>query len=177
MARTESKTFTCHPNDEQELINAMQKFQWSLLSSQDVKTVDNSLEMRGNSLYSVRKSEHYVKLTFSRDLDLPNLNEIKKLEETYNGLREPECPNKSISGLSVVLGLIASVPTGLTVWFLSFSFELVIYATTIFILFIILGFKFFDMLHERECVPEYQQNLLMFTQERQKILSEVAKYQ
>lgn len=79
MARTESVTFQVHPNDEQEMINLMQQFHWSLLSSQEIKTVDNRLESRGDSIYQVTKSEHYIKLTFSRELDLPNLNEIRKL--------------------------------------------------------------------------------------------------
>jgi len=44
MARTESITFQVHPNDEQEQINLMQKFHWSLLSTQEIKTIDNHLE-------------------------------------------------------------------------------------------------------------------------------------
>ena len=40
MARTESKVLTCHPRDEQEIIDAMQKFHWSLLSTQEVNVVD-----------------------------------------------------------------------------------------------------------------------------------------
>jgi hypothetical protein len=83
MARTESKTFQCHPDVAQQEIDIHQKFFWSLLSSQDVKNVDNSLEQSGNTIYNVRRSEHYVKLTFSRELDTPNLAEVKKLEEAY----------------------------------------------------------------------------------------------
>ncbi|MBI1926102.1 hypothetical protein HYR99_17845 [Candidatus Poribacteria bacterium] len=70
MARTESISFQVHPNDEQEQINLMQKFHWSLLNSQEIKTIDNRLERRGDDIYQVSSSEHYVKLTFSRELDL-----------------------------------------------------------------------------------------------------------
>lgn len=65
----------------------MEQFCWNLLSSQDVKTVDNSLEVRGDDLYQVRTTEHYVKLTFSRDLDTLHLAEIRALETEYNNLR------------------------------------------------------------------------------------------
>ena len=37
MARTESKSMQVHPNEEQKLIELMQKFHWSLLRSQEVK--------------------------------------------------------------------------------------------------------------------------------------------
>lgn len=86
MARTESVSFQVHPDDEQSQINAMQRFHWNLLNTQEIKTVDSHLEQRGDSVYSVTKSEHYVKLSFTRDLDTPNLAEIRKLEQQYNTL-------------------------------------------------------------------------------------------
>ena len=92
MARTESKAIQVHPHDEQEQIDLMQKFHWSLLSSQTIDKVDSHLERRGDSIYSVTSSEKYVKLTFSRDIDLPNLNEIKKLENDYFNLPTPYYP-------------------------------------------------------------------------------------
>lgn len=92
MARTESKSFQVHPNDEQAEINFMQKFHWNLLNSQEIKTVDNHQERRGDSIYSITNTEHYVKLTFSRDLDTPNISEIKKLEEQYTSLPRVEQP-------------------------------------------------------------------------------------
>jgi hypothetical protein len=92
MGRTESTSFQVHPNDEQSQINIMQKFHWSLLGTQEIKTVDSHMEQRGDSIYSVTKSEHYVKLSFSRELELPNLKEIKQLEQQYNGLPHPVYP-------------------------------------------------------------------------------------
>lgn len=41
---------------------------------------------------SVTKTEHYIKLAFSRDLDLPNLKEIKQLEDKYFSLPLPNYP-------------------------------------------------------------------------------------
>ena len=92
MGRTESTSFQVHPKDEQEQINFMQKFHWNLLNSQEIKTVDSHMERRGGSIYSVTKSEHYVKLIFSRELDLPNLTEIKRLEQQFYSLSEPKEP-------------------------------------------------------------------------------------
>ena len=87
MARTESISFQVHPSDEQSQIELMQKFHWSLLNTQEIKTVDSHLERRGDSVYNVTKTEHYVKLAFSRDLDQPNLKEVKALEQEYFSLK------------------------------------------------------------------------------------------
>lgn len=92
MARTESVSFQVHPNDEQSQINIMQKFHWNLLGTQEIKTVDNHMERRGDSIYSVTNTEHYVKLSFTRELDLPNIKEIKQLEQQYNALPYPVYP-------------------------------------------------------------------------------------
>jgi hypothetical protein len=121
MARTESKTFQCHPDDAQRQIDVHQKFHWSLLSSQDVKTSTQGVEKGGfldDNVYSVRRTEHFVKLTFSREVDLPNLNEIKKLENAYFGLPSPYYPSlfpihigvwgvlTLIYGLGIILWLV-----------------------------------------------------------------------
>ncbi len=92
MARTESLSIQVHPNDEQQQINFMQHFFWNLLSSQEIKNIDNRLESRGDTIYQVHKSEHYVKLVFSRDIETPNLDKIKKLESEFFGLEQPKHP-------------------------------------------------------------------------------------
>lgn len=115
MARTESVSFQVHPNDEQAQISFMQKFHWSLMQTQEIKTVDNSLERRGDTTYSVRTTEHYVKLSFNRELDTPNLAEIKKLEDQYNALPAAKYPKLfpfawwawAIAALFYGLGVIA----------------------------------------------------------------------
>ena len=37
--RTESYSIQVHPNDEQEMINLMQRFYWNLTSSQEIKNI------------------------------------------------------------------------------------------------------------------------------------------
>lgn len=94
MARTESKSMQVHPDNEQELIELMQKFHWSLLSSQEVRTKDSHLEENwsGDKIMSVTETENYIKLVFSRDLELSNLREIKEIENKYFSLPLPEYP-------------------------------------------------------------------------------------
>ena len=104
MARTESKSIQVHPYDEQSQIDLMQKFHWNLLNSQEIKTVDNRLERRGDSIYQVSNTEHYVKLVFSRDLDEPNLDKIKRLEQEFFSLPYPTYPRAF--GCFMPIGLI-----------------------------------------------------------------------
>ncbi len=92
MGRTESITFQVHPKDEQSQIDLMQKFHWNLLSTQEIKAIDNHLERRGNSIYQITNSEHYVKLAFCRGLDLTNLDKIKTLEDEYHSIYVPVEP-------------------------------------------------------------------------------------
>ena len=120
MARTESISFQVHPNDEQEQINLMQNFHWSLLNSQEIKTVDSHLERRGDDIYSVTNSEHYVKLTFSRELDQPNLNEIKRLEEVFFGLPVPKYPKLFPGTIWLYLVLSLVYGAGIVIWLLYF---------------------------------------------------------
>jgi len=192
MARTESKTFQCHPDAAQGEIDIHQKFHWSLLSSQDVKTVDNSQERRGDTIYNVRHTEHYVKLTFSRDLDTPNLNEIKKLETAYHALREPTCcegpkaPESTArpgcncaGGLGLLIGCVVGYNTTFGIGFTTFIIGIVIAIVLAIILYISIDAPK-NATRKKECariVQEYRQNLQMFAKERRKILSEVEKYQ
>ena len=116
MGRTESLSFQVHPNDRQEQINQMQEFHWSLLSAQDVKTVDNHMEKRGGDIYSVTNSEHYVVLTFSRPLDLPNLNEVKRIEQSFYGLPVPQYPKLFPGTIWLYLVLTLFYGAGLVIW-------------------------------------------------------------
>jgi hypothetical protein len=113
MGRTESVSFQVHPNDEQSQINLMQNFHWSLLSSQEIKVIDNHLERRGDNIYQITNSEHYVKLAFNRELDLPNLNEIKKLEQQYNNLPYPQYPK--LFPISIILWIVLAFIYGIGV--------------------------------------------------------------
>ena len=190
MPRTESKTFQCHPNDAQEQINFHQQFHWSLISSQDVKTVDNSLEKRGDTVYSVRQSEHYVKLTFSRDLDAPNIHEIKKLESAYNALREPVRKElkypKDHKDIIFVGMWVSIIPFPVVVFFMSSFVIGIVVSIIVFVLANVLyycGFASHDRAvkeaYDKEfqrSAQEHRQNLQNYAEERRRILSEVKKY-
>ena len=132
MARTESISIQVHPADEQSQINLMQKFHWNLLSSQEIKTVDSSLERRGDAIYSVTKSENYIKLVFQRDLDTPNLGKIKKLESEYFSLEYKKPPKFKGPIILIVVGLIILLGGGGTGDLAGFGFMLVIFAGGIF---------------------------------------------
>lgn len=106
MSRTESISIQTHPDDEQEQINLMQMFHWNLLSSQEIKTLDSGLERRGDTIYSVTKSENYVKLVFQRELNTPNLDKIKELEDEYFSLDYPNSPGLKWSLITIGIGLI-----------------------------------------------------------------------
>ncbi len=101
MGRTESFSIQVHPNDEQAQINLMQRFGWNLLSSQEIKVMDSHLERRGDTIQSVTKSEHYIKLVFSREVDMPNLDRIKRLESEYFSFSYPG--KKGFVGAIIIL--------------------------------------------------------------------------
>jgi hypothetical protein len=93
MERTESKVMQVHPRDEQQCVELMQKFHWSLLSTQEIKLKDSHLEQTwSGDIQSVTETEHYVKLAFSRSLDLPNLQELKRIENQFFSLPQPDYP-------------------------------------------------------------------------------------
>lgn len=92
VVRTESKVVQVRPEDEQQQIDFMHQFYWNLLSSQEIRSIDNHLETRGDSLYSVTKTTHYVKLAFTRDVATPNLDNIRKLEKEFFDLSIPQYP-------------------------------------------------------------------------------------
>jgi hypothetical protein len=120
MARTESTTIQVHPDDEQSQIDLMQKFHWSLLNSQTIDKTDSHLERRGDKIYSVTESTRYVKLAFSREVDLPNLTEVKKLESEYFALKFPEFPK--LFPVSIILWLVMAIfyGIGIALWLLYF---------------------------------------------------------
>jgi len=120
MARTESFTIQVHPNDEQSQIQLMEKFHWNLLSTQEIKVKDSHLESRGDSIYSVTNSEHYIKLAFSRDLDSPNLAEIRQLENEYFSLKQPNFPKLFPISFWIFLILAFVYGAGIVIWVIYF---------------------------------------------------------
>ncbi len=111
MARTESKPMQVHPMEEQAAIETMRRFGWSLLSSQEVHLKDSHLENKlglfGENLVSVTETTHYVKLAFSRDLDLANLDKLRELERQYYGL-QPEAPPTGMPGWVWAIAVVSS---------------------------------------------------------------------
>ncbi len=111
MPRTESNTMQVHPMEEQAAIETMQRFGWSLLSTQAVHVKDSPLENKvglfGDSLVSVTESTRYVKLAFSRDLDLPNIDKLRELEKQYYALQgQGQAPG--IPGFVWLIAVISS---------------------------------------------------------------------
>lgn len=152
MARTESISFQVHPNDEQEQIDLMQQFHWSLLNTQDVKTIDNHLERRGDEIYQITNTEHYVKLTFSRPIDEPHLNEIKRLEQSFFGLPTPRYPQ--LFPASIWLWIIAAFFYGIG----------------------IVGWIAYYFLHYAPKKKEADQQVQENQKKRQQILTELGQY-
>ena len=125
MARTESKTLSVAPAREQEAIQKHEMFGWTLFSSQEVFSKDSHLEERGGDLWSVTTTTNYVKLVFQRDLEMPQIAEVKNLEKEYWDLYErTKCtPQKSklfsvvplvICGLAVLSALFSLFESGLS---------------------------------------------------------------
>lgn len=111
----ETKAFTVSPRQEQATIDVAANFGWSLKSSQEIKNKDSHLEQRGNTVYNVTESEHYVKLILERDTHMDNYSRIKELENTYYSIMDkmPDPPEHiGINKLIVVVGLILYVVPG-----------------------------------------------------------------
>ena len=115
--RTESKMVQVRPEDEQNQIDFMHQFYWNLLSSQEIRAVDNHLETRGDNLYSVTKTTHYVKLAFSRDVALPNLDKIRNLEREFFSLPIPKPPKLfPFNGCLMAVIFLFTWPISIPLW-------------------------------------------------------------
>jgi hypothetical protein len=82
----ETKSFNVSPYEENDEIRIRSDFGWEFQSSQEIFNKDSGLERRGDTIYSVTTTTNYVKLVFQRDTDIPNLSEIKKLEQEFDSL-------------------------------------------------------------------------------------------
>jgi len=116
VSRTETIAVQVHPSDEQSQIDLMQQFHWSVLGTQEIKTLDNHLERRGDSIVQVTNTEHYVKLSFSRALELPNIKEVRRLETDFFAVRDPS-PAKLFPGGLIFWGIACLVyGLGIVAW-------------------------------------------------------------
>jgi hypothetical protein len=100
----ETKTITVHPDYVQKSMDEHQIFGWDVLSNQEVKTVDSHLEEKGGDLYSVTKTEHYIRLTYQRDpSSIPNYSEIAALDKEYFSVPQPGKRSNLFSKLSLII--------------------------------------------------------------------------
>ena len=82
MANMETKNMRVNPREEDATIIKMQRYGWQLFSSNEVHSKDSHQEKRGDSIYSVTETTHFVKLVFQRDKNDPNYAELVALEKT-----------------------------------------------------------------------------------------------
>jgi len=80
MANMETKNLRVKPEYEDSTISSMQRYGWQLFSSNEIHSKDSHLEQRGDSIYSVSESTHFVKLVFQRDTSDPNYAKWVALE-------------------------------------------------------------------------------------------------
>lgn len=93
MAMKETKTQTIAPGTEEQVINLWRSFGWELVGApQEIYNKDSHEELRGDDVYSVTETTHYVKVTFERDTGRQNYEELKSLEAQYYAIKEPYLP-------------------------------------------------------------------------------------
>lgn len=91
----QTKSITCHPDNESGLIEIWQTFGWELFSTQEVRDTESHLEQGwGDTINSVTTTTHYIKLTFQRDpQNVPHYDELKALEDQFYSVPDPgPCP-------------------------------------------------------------------------------------
>lgn len=110
----ETKALSVLPEQEQNTIDLVANFGWSLKSSQEINNTDSHLEEKNGELYSVTTKEHYVKLIFERDTKMENYERIAKLEETYFEKmgKEPELKVVKINPIIAIVGIICYIVPG-----------------------------------------------------------------
>jgi len=107
MAAKEIKSISVAPAAEEDTINLWQTFGWELKSNQEIKNKSSHMERRGDSLYNVTETEHYIKLTFERDPARQNYNELRSLEDRYYSASHPGPAPKRFGGIFVFLIVIS----------------------------------------------------------------------
>ncbi|MBC8544245.1 MAG: hypothetical protein ACLR23_26560 [Clostridia bacterium] len=109
----ETKSLTCAPESESDLIEIWQTFGWELFSTQEVRDTESHLEQGfGDTINSVTTTTHYIKLTFQRDpANVPHYAELKALENEFNSVPYPgDCPT-GYSVLKIFIGfMLCTIP-------------------------------------------------------------------
>lgn len=95
--RTESIVVQVAPSYENQKIEEMENFGWSLHGRQEIHERGEAYgrpSYLSDSTYIVKTTVHsYVKLHFVRSLNLPNRDEVRKLEAEYSSLPFPATPS------------------------------------------------------------------------------------
>ncbi len=107
----ESKSIKVGVSEEQRYIDIMQKFGWTLQSSQEINVKESHLENRGDKVYSVTTGENYIKLVFKRDTAIPNYAKLKDLEGRYFNIlnRMPSAINGKVAFLGILFFVVPGV--------------------------------------------------------------------
>lgn len=109
----QTKSLTCAPESENDLIEIWQTFGWELFSTQEVRDSESHLEQGwGDSTNLVTTTTHYIKLTFQRDpAEVRHYAELAALEREFENVPYPgECPQGE-SILKILIGfLLCTIP-------------------------------------------------------------------
>lgn len=109
----EIRSFKCTPQAEHQEIEFRQKCGWEFVSTQEIYNQDTHLESSifSDSITSVTKTTHYVKLTFQRERE--NVKpEILDLEQRIDNSYPPSQP-RLWSGLWILFGFCAYIIPGI----------------------------------------------------------------
>ena len=92
MANMETKNLRIPPSEEDETISLMQRYGWQLFSSNEIHSKDSHEELRGETVYSVTETTHFIKLVFQRDKSDPKYADFVALETLDSKLAEIKEP-------------------------------------------------------------------------------------
>ncbi|MBR6038871.1 MAG: hypothetical protein IKP38_00125 [Clostridia bacterium] len=167
MARLESTSVTCKPEEENSRIDLFERFGWTLKSSQEIFNKDSHTEVQHGTRYSVTETTNYVKLVFTRDKDMPYYNEIVSLENKYNSLTTP--PPSFKKGMKILIW------AGIILMFVLTTIIRVTWLNVIFTLIGIAGIVFFFILRAKGKKADAAA-LQKMHKVQDKILKQVANY-
>ncbi len=106
----EVKSITVAPDDHDEAIRIYQSFGYNLLSLSEVKDTNTvtSHEVWGDTLYEKTNTtvDHYMRLTFDRDQNMPNYQQIKEHEMKYESLSNQRAKLVYPKGFGIILTFI-----------------------------------------------------------------------
>ena len=118
----EIKSISVAPSAEEETVNVWQSFGWEFKSTQEIKTQDvqqfTGQDDDGTEHYTTTRGEHYVKLTFERDPNRQNYNELVALEKQYNAVPGPGYPPVrfgKVWGVIAGIGILLYVVPGILI--------------------------------------------------------------